>query len=60
MKLLKSSRFQGLIAIAFLQSLVLFSVITTEQGAGLIQIIQSLIGAAIVIRTADKNLGKVK
>lgn len=57
MTLLKSSRFQGLLIIAILQALVLFNVITNVQGEGLIHIVQTLIGAAIAIRTVDRNLG---
>lgn len=55
--LLKSSRFQGILAIAILQALSLFNVITSVQGEGLIQIIQTIIAGAVVIRTVDRNLG---
>ena len=57
LNLLKSNRFQGILAVALLQALVVFNVITSTQGESLIQILQTIIGAAIVIRTADRNLG---
>lgn len=53
--LLKSSRFQGLLVIGLLQGLVLFNVITTAQGEGLIQIVQTIIAGAVVIRTVDRQ-----
>ena len=53
--LLKSSRFQSLLLIGFLQALVLFNIITSVQGEGLIQIIQTVIAGAVVIRTFDRN-----
>ncbi len=54
MTILKSERFWGIIAVALLQALVLFDVITSVQGEGLIQIIQTVIGSAIVVRTVDR------
>lgn len=52
--LFSSSRFQGLLLIAGLQALVLFNVITSAQGEGLIHIIQGLIVAAATIKTVDR------
>lgn len=53
--LLKSPRFLGLLVIAILQGLVLFNIITSIQGEGLIQIIQAVIAGAVVIRTVDRG-----
>lgn len=52
--LLKSSRFQGLLVIGILQSLVIFNVLTSEQSQGLIQIIQAIIAGAIAVRSVDR------
>lgn len=54
MKLLQSPRFLAVLVIGLLQGLVLFNIITGEQGEGLIQIIQAIIGAAVVVRTVDR------
>lgn len=58
--LFSSPRFLGVLAIAFLQALVLFNVITSVQGEGLIQIIQGVIGIAVTIKTIDRNTGDAK
>lgn len=55
-----SARFIQLLIIAILQSLVLFNVIDTAQGAGLTNIISTLFGASVVIGTLDKNIGEAK
>lgn len=52
---IKSSRFQQLFVIAVLQSLVLFNIISSDQGVGLINIISGLFGASVVIRTVDRQ-----
>lgn len=59
-EILGSSRFQQMILIAILQSLVLFNVITSDQGTGLINIISYLFGASVLIRTVDRNAGDAK
>jgi len=53
--LLGSSRFQQLTIIAVLQALVLFNVISSEQGTGLINILSGLFGASVVIGTVDRR-----
>jgi len=55
--LFSSSRFQGVLIIGLLQALLLFNVITNVQMEGLVQIIQTIIGAAVAIRTMDRNFG---
>ena len=52
--LFKSPRFLGILVIAVLQGLVLFNVIDSAQGDGLVVIIQSVIAGAVVVRTADR------
>lgn len=52
--LLSSPRFQGILVAAILQALVLFNVITGEQGEGLVLIIQGIIAAAVLNKTVDK------
>jgi len=54
MSLLKSPRFIAVLVIGILQALVLFNIITGEQGEGLVLIVQSIIGSAVVVRTADR------
>lgn len=54
MKLLNSPRFQGILAIGVLQALVLFNVITSVQGEGLILIIQSIIAGAVAVGSLDR------
>lgn len=53
--LLNSSRFQQLLIIAILQSLVVFNVISSDQGVQLINIISALFGASVVVRTVDRQ-----
>jgi len=55
--LISSPRFIGLVIVGGLQALVLFNVISGPQGEGLTQIIQAIIGGAIVIKTVDRNTG---
>lgn len=57
--LFSSPRFIGLVIVGGLQALVLFNVITSVQGEGLIQIIQSVIAGAVVIKTVDRASEKV-
>lgn len=52
--LLGSPRFHGILIVAVLQALVLFNIINSEQGEGLILILQGVIAAAIVNKTVDK------
>ena len=52
--LLTSPRFLGIFIIAVLQGLVLFNVIDSVQGEGLIVIVQSVIAGAVVVRTVDR------
>lgn len=54
-KLFQSPRFLAVLTIGLLQALVLFNVISGEQGEGLILIIQGVIGSAVVVRTVDRN-----
>lgn len=54
MKLLSSPRFQGILAIGLLQALVLFNVITSAQGEGLVMIIQTVIAGAVAVGTLDR------
>ena len=54
-KLFQSPRFLAVLTIGLLQALVLFNVISGEQGEGLILIIQGIIGSAVVVRTVDRN-----
>jgi len=49
-----SPRFWGIVAIGLLQALVLFNIITSAQGEGLIQIIQGIIGSAVVVGSLDR------
>ena len=56
--LFSSPRFQGVLVIAILQALVLFNVISSVQGEGLIQIIQGIIATAIVVKTVDRSADK--
>ena len=53
-QLLKSPRFLAVLVIGALQALVLFNVINSEQGEGLILIIQGILGSAVVVRTVDR------
>lgn len=57
--LLSSPRFIGVLIIGALQALVLFNVITGTQSEGLISIIQTVIGSAVVIKTIDRSAEKV-
>ena len=57
--LLSSPRFIGVLIIGALQALVLFNVITGTQSEGLISIIQTVIGSAVVVRTLDRAAEKV-
>lgn len=57
--LFSAPRFQAALVIGVLQALVLFNVVTSEQGQGLILIIQSIIGYGAVTGTVDK-LGEKK
>lgn len=57
-ELIKSSRFQGILVIAILQALVLFNIITSVQGEGLIQILQAIIAGVVVVRTVDRGSDK--
>lgn len=57
--LLSSPRFVGLVIIGALQALVLFNVISGAQGEGLIQILQTIIGGSVVIKTIDRASEKV-
>ncbi len=52
---LTSPRFLGVVVIGVLQALVLFNIITSEQGEGLVLIIQGIIGSAVVVRTVDRT-----
>lgn len=49
-----SARFVQLFVVAILQALVLFRVIDTEQGTGLINIISALFAGSVVIGTVDR------
>jgi len=60
LQIIQSARFIQLVIVAILQSLVLFNVLTTEQGVGLVNIISALFGASVVIGTVDKNTGEAK
>lgn len=53
-QLVTSVRFLQLVVVAVLQSLVLFSIISTEQGEGLINIISALLVGSVGIGTIDK------
>ena len=55
--LFTSSRFIGVLIVGLLQALLLFNLITNTQMEGLVQIIQTIIGAAVAIRTMDRNFG---
>lgn len=52
--LLSSPRFQAILVAAVLQALVLFKVISGEQGEGLVLIIQGVLAAAVLNKTVDK------
>ncbi len=52
--LLKSPRFLGIVAIGILQALVLFNVIDSVQGDGLVVILQGVIAGAVTVRTIDR------
>lgn len=58
--LVTSTRFIGLVLVGLMQALVLFNVVTSAQGEGLIHIIQSIVTGAVVIRTVDRNTGDAK
>lgn len=58
-ELLSSPRFLAILVIGALQTLVLFNEITSVQGEGLIQIIQTILAAAIVVRTVDRTTDKI-
>jgi hypothetical protein len=55
-----SPRFLQLLLVAVLQSLVVFNLITSEQGEGLINILSALFVGSVAIRTIDKNIGEPK
>lgn len=55
--LFSSSRFLSILAIGILQALVLFGIVTSVHGDGLIQIIQMIIGAGVIVKTVDRNTG---
>lgn len=59
-EIVSSTRFIQLLIVAFLQSLVLFNVITSDQGEGLTNIISALLIGSVTIRTIDRNTGDVK
>jgi hypothetical protein len=52
--LLASPRFQAILVAAVLQALVLFNVITGDKAEGLVLIIQGVLAAAVLNKTADK------
>lgn len=52
--ILSSVRFWQMFIVAVLQSLVLFSVISSEQGSGLIDIVSALLVGSVAIGTIDK------
>ena len=52
--LLKSPRFIGIVAVGVLQTLVLFSVISSVQGEGLINIVSGIIAAAVAVGSLDR------
>ena len=52
--LLGSPRFQGILLIGALQALVLFNLITSVQGEGLILIVQSIIAGAVAVGSLDR------
>lgn len=54
LSLIKSTRFQGILIIGALQALMLFNVITSAQGEGLIQIIQAIVAGAVAVGTLDR------
>lgn len=54
-KIFKSQRFWLVVIIGALQALVLFNVINTTQSEGLIQIVQTILGAIVAIRTIDRT-----
>lgn len=59
-QILTSTRFLQLLTVAVLQALVLFNVISSEQGEGLIDIISALLVGSVAIRTIDKNTGEAR
>lgn len=60
LEILRSPRFLQLVLIAALQTLVLFNVVSTEQGTGLINILSALFAGSVVISTVDKNTGEAR
>lgn len=54
-EILSSIRFQQMLVIAVLQSLVVFNVISGDQSIQLINIISTLFGASVVLGTVDKH-----
>lgn len=53
--IISSARFIQLLIVALLQALVLFNVISGEQGTGLINIISGLFVASVAVSTIDKH-----
>ncbi len=52
--LFTSPRFLGIVAVGILQALVLFNVISSVQGDGLINIISGIIAAAVAVGSLDR------
>jgi hypothetical protein len=52
--LFSSPRFLGILAVAILQALELFGVVTSVHSQGLVQIIQAVIASAVVVGTTDR------
>lgn len=60
LQIFTSPRFIQLLIIAIIQSLVLFSVVSSDTGTGLVNIISGLFAASVAIGTVDKNIGEAK
>lgn len=58
-ELLKSARFQGILVIAVLQVLMVFNIISSGQLEALVQIVQTVIAGAVVVRTVDRMGEKI-
>jgi len=59
-EIITSTRFIQLFIVSVIQSLVLFNVVTSVQGEGLINIISALLIGSVTIRTVDKNVGEAR
>ncbi len=53
-EILKSPRFIAVLIIGALQALVLFNIISGEQGEGLVLIVQSILAVAVAVKTVDR------